>query len=132
VGPADAGPYALLLAVGVHVPAPLATAAAILVAVNVTAAVPLTPSNVGTFQAACIGVLAAAGVGSSLGLSYGLLLQAAELATALALALPAAAAEITTGERRYRRHGGDRGAAPGVPPLGQGVVVDGVTMSVLL
>ncbi|WP_028057871.1 lysylphosphatidylglycerol synthase domain-containing protein [Candidatus Solirubrobacter pratensis] len=86
--------YALLRALDVHVPAPLATAAAILVAVNVTAAVPLTPSNIGIFQAACIGVLAVAGVGSGLGLSYGLLLQAAELATAIVLGLPAVAAEL--------------------------------------
>jgi uncharacterized membrane protein YbhN (UPF0104 family) len=90
--------FALLLALNVHVPMPLATAAAILVAVNVTAAVPLTPSNIGVFQAACIGVLAAAGVSSGLGLSYGLLLQAAELATAIALGLPAVALEL--GPRR--------------------------------
>jgi uncharacterized membrane protein YbhN (UPF0104 family) len=67
------------------------TAAAILVAVNVTAAVPVTPSNIGVFQAACIGVLGAAGVSAGLGLSYRLLLQAAELA--IALGLPAAVAE---------------------------------------
>lgn len=86
--------YALLRALHVDVPAPLATAAAILVAVNITAAVPITPSNIGVFQAACIGVLGAAGVSSGLGLSYGLLLQAAELATAIALGLPAVAAEL--------------------------------------
>jgi uncharacterized membrane protein YbhN (UPF0104 family) len=90
--------YTLLRALDVHVPAPLATAAGILLAVNVTAAVPVTPSNVGIFQAACIGVLAAAGVSSGLGLSYGLLLQAAELATAIALGVPALAAEL--GSRR--------------------------------
>jgi uncharacterized membrane protein YbhN (UPF0104 family) len=82
------------LALHLHVPAPLATAAAILVAVNVTAAVPVTPSNVGIFQAACIGVLAAVGVGSAHGLSYGLLLQAAEIVTAIVLGLPALAAEF--------------------------------------
>jgi phosphatidylinositol alpha-mannosyltransferase len=92
--------YALLLALNVQVPAPIATAAAILVAVNITAAVPVTPSNVGIFQAACIGVLAAAGVGSGLGLSYGLLLQAAELATAIALGLPAVIAELGYARRK--------------------------------
>jgi phosphatidylinositol alpha-mannosyltransferase len=92
--------YVLLLALNLHVPYPLATAAAILVAVNITAAVPITPSNVGIFQAACIAVLAAVGVSSGRGLSYGLLLQAAELATAVALGLPAIAAEL--GGRRGR------------------------------
>ena len=62
-------------ALHLRVDAPLATAAAILVAVNVTAAVPVTPSNIGVFPAACIGVLAGAGVASGLGLWYGLLLQ---------------------------------------------------------
>jgi phosphatidylinositol alpha-mannosyltransferase len=95
--------YSLLRALNVGVSAPLATAAAILVAVNITAAVPVTPSNVGIFQAACIGVLAAAGVSSSLGLSYGLLLQAAELATAIALGLPAAAAELGYARRHARQ-----------------------------
>jgi uncharacterized membrane protein YbhN (UPF0104 family) len=86
--------YALLRALDINVAAPLATAAAVLVAVNVTAAVPLTPSNVGIFQAACIGVLASVGVPSGQGLAYGLLLQGIELLTALALGLPAAAAEL--------------------------------------
>jgi uncharacterized membrane protein YbhN (UPF0104 family) len=91
--------YALLLALGLRVAAPLATAAAILVAVNVTAAVPVTPSNVGIFQAACIGVLAAVGVGADQGLAYGLLLQAAEIATAIALGVPASAAELVVHRR---------------------------------
>lgn len=98
--------YTLLRALDVQVPAPLATAAAILVAVNITAAVPLTPSNVGIFQAACIGVLAAVGVSSGLGLSYGLLLQAAEVATAVALGLPAIAAELGHARRHARRAAG--------------------------
>jgi phosphatidylinositol alpha-mannosyltransferase len=86
--------YALLRALHIHVLSPLATAAAILVAVNVTAAVPVTPSNLGVFQAACIAVLAGAGVASGVGMSYGLLLQGAELVTALALGLPAAGGEL--------------------------------------
>jgi phosphatidylinositol alpha-mannosyltransferase len=86
--------YVLLFALHLHVAAPLATAAAILIAVNVTAAVPLTPSNLGIFQAACVGILAGAGIGSGPGLAYGLLLQATEIVTALALGLPAAAVEF--------------------------------------
>ena len=69
--------------------ATLVTAAAILLAVNVTAVVPATPSNVGVFQAACLVVLAAYGVGAGQALAYGIILQAIELLTALALGVPA-------------------------------------------
>jgi uncharacterized membrane protein YbhN (UPF0104 family) len=54
--------YAVLQALGLARAVGLAGAAAILVAVNVTAVVPVTPSNVGLFQAACVAVLAAFGV----------------------------------------------------------------------
>jgi uncharacterized membrane protein YbhN (UPF0104 family) len=85
--------YALLFAVHLHVHAPLAVAAALLLAVNVTAAVPITPSNVGVFQAACLAILAAQGVGAGRGLAYGVLLQATEVVTAVALGVPAVLAE---------------------------------------
>ena len=49
---------------------------------------PLTPSNVGVFQAACIAVLAPFGVLASRGLASGLILQAVEVITALALGIP--------------------------------------------
>ena len=45
----------------------LAAAAAILLAVNLSAILPATPSNVGVFQAACLVVLAAYGVGAGHG-----------------------------------------------------------------
>jgi phosphatidylinositol alpha-mannosyltransferase len=61
--------------------------------VNVTAVLPATPSNVGVFQAACLVVLAAYGVGAGSGLAYGIILQAVELITALALGIPALLAE---------------------------------------
>jgi phosphatidylinositol alpha-mannosyltransferase len=64
-------------------------AAAILLAVNLSAVLPATPSNVGVFQAACLVVLAAYGVGAGLGLAYGIILQAVEVVTALALGVPA-------------------------------------------
>ena len=83
--------YALILAL--RLPVGLDVAAALLVAVNVTAIVPVTPSNVGIFQATCIAVLSAYGVPAAQGLAYGLILQAAELATAIALGLPAVLAE---------------------------------------
>jgi phosphatidyl-myo-inositol alpha-mannosyltransferase len=55
--------------------------------------VPVTPSNVGIFQAACVLVLAAWGIGSDTALAFGILLQAIEVAVALALGLPALAGE---------------------------------------
>jgi phosphatidyl-myo-inositol alpha-mannosyltransferase len=68
----------------------LGAAAAVLFAVNVTAALPLTPSNVGLFQAACVAVLTSGyGVPAGDALAYGIVLQAVELATAFALGAPA-------------------------------------------
>jgi phosphatidyl-myo-inositol alpha-mannosyltransferase len=81
--------YAILLALGLQAHAGLAAAAAILLAVNLSAVLPPTPSNVGLFQAACLVVLAAYGVGAGPGLAYGIILQAVEILTALALGVPA-------------------------------------------
>jgi phosphatidyl-myo-inositol alpha-mannosyltransferase len=85
--------YLVLHALDLQGTAGLAGAAAILVAVNVTAVVPVTPSNVGVFQAACVAVLASFGVSGGRALAYGVLLQAVEVLTALGLGLPALAAE---------------------------------------
>jgi phosphatidylinositol alpha-mannosyltransferase len=79
--------YMVVLALGLHTG--IVSAAAILLAVNVSAILPATPSNVGVFQAACLVVLAAYGVGSGPGLAYGIILQAVEVLTALALGVPA-------------------------------------------
>jgi phosphatidyl-myo-inositol alpha-mannosyltransferase len=81
--------YAVLLALHLQGHTDLVTAAAILLAVNLSAVLPATPSNVGVFQAACIVVLAAYGVNAGTGLAYGLLLQAVEVVTALLLGIPA-------------------------------------------
>ncbi len=81
--------YMVILALGLESKATPVTAAAILLAVNVSAVLPATPSNVGVFQAACVVVLAAYGVGAGQGLAYGIILQAVELLTALALGVPA-------------------------------------------
>jgi phosphatidyl-myo-inositol alpha-mannosyltransferase len=83
--------YMVILALGLqhHGHATPVTAAAILLAVNVTAVLPATPSNVGVFQAACLVVLSAYGVGAGQALAYGIILQAVELLTALALGVPA-------------------------------------------
>jgi phosphatidylinositol alpha-mannosyltransferase len=81
--------YAVLLALGLQSQAGLVAAAAILLAINLSAVLPATPSNVGVFQAACLVVLAAYGVGAGAALAYGILLQAVEVLTALALGVPA-------------------------------------------
>jgi phosphatidylinositol alpha-mannosyltransferase len=79
----------LLVALGLDETAGLGAAAAVLFAVNVTAVLPATPSNVGIFQAACVAVLAAYGVGYADALAYGIILQAVEIATAIVMGAPA-------------------------------------------
>ena len=88
--------YMVVLALGLQSQATLVSAAAVLLAVNVSAILPATPSNVGVFQAACLVVLAAYGVGAGPGLAYGIILQAVEVVTALAMGIPALLAENLT------------------------------------
>lgn len=101
--------YSVVLALGLQSQATLTTAAAILLAVNVSAIIPATPSNVGVFQAACLVVLAAYGVGAGPGLAYGIILQAVEVLTALALGVPALLGEGLTWQdiRPKKDAGGD-------------------------
>jgi phosphatidyl-myo-inositol alpha-mannosyltransferase len=88
--------YLLLVALGLDDSAGIGAAAAVLFAVNVTAALPATPSNLGVFQAACVAVLSVYGVGKTDGLAYGIILQAVEIATALAMGMPALVREGMT------------------------------------
>ncbi len=81
--------YVLLVALGLDGHAGIGAAAAVLFAVNVTAALPATPSNLGVFQAACVAVLSAYGVSKTNAFAYGVILQAVEIATALAMGMPA-------------------------------------------
>jgi phosphatidylinositol alpha-mannosyltransferase len=82
--------YILLVALGLESKADLGAAAAILFAVNVTAVLPVTPSNIGVFQAACMAVLVGAyGVAPAQALGYGIILQAVEVATAVIMGGPA-------------------------------------------
>jgi phosphatidylinositol alpha-mannosyltransferase len=75
----------------------LGAAAAVLFAVNVTAVLPLTPSNLGVFQAACVTVLGAGySVGYADALGYGIVLQVVEVGTALILGIPAMLGEGVT------------------------------------
>jgi phosphatidylinositol alpha-mannosyltransferase len=85
-----ASAYAVILALGLGSQVGVTAAAAALLAVNVTAVVPVTPANVGVFQVAVAAVLTA-GYGLSAGsaLAYGIVLQAVEVVTAVALGMPA-------------------------------------------
>ncbi len=106
--------YMVVLALGLHTG--IVAAAAILLAINVSAILPATPSNVGVFQAACLVVLAAYGIGSGPGLAYGIILQAVEVLTALALGVPALLGEnlswqdIRGGERAVEEASAGDGA----------------------
>jgi phosphatidyl-myo-inositol alpha-mannosyltransferase len=89
--------WALLYALGLDGKAGIGAAAAVLFAVNVTAVVPATPSNIGVFQLAVISVLHTGfGIGTADALAYGVILQAVEIATAVALGLPALVREGLT------------------------------------
>jgi phosphatidylinositol alpha-mannosyltransferase len=89
--------WALLAALGLSDQAGIGAAAAVLFAVNVTAVVPATPSNIGVFQLAVISVLHTGfGVSTADGLAYGVILQAVEIATAVTLGLPALVREGLT------------------------------------
>jgi phosphatidylinositol alpha-mannosyltransferase len=82
--------WLLLVALGLDSRAGIGAAAAVLLAVNVTAVLPATPSNLGVFQAACVAVLTGAfGISAADALGYGIVLQAVEMATALLMGAPA-------------------------------------------
>ena len=88
-------------------------AAAVLFAVNVTAVVPATPSNIGVFQLAVISVLTTGyGVGAADALAYGVILQAVEIATAVALG---AAGPGPRGHELVRRPPAGAERRPGSP-----------------
>jgi len=89
--------WALLYALGLNDRAGIGAAAAVLFAVNVTAVVPVTPSNIGVFQFAVYSVLHSGfGINAVDALAYGVILQAVEIATAVALGLPALVREGLT------------------------------------
>ncbi len=89
--------YVLLVALGLESRAGMGAAAAVLFAVNVTAVLPVTPSNLGVFQAACVAVLSGAyGIAAADALGYGIILQAVEIATAVVMGAPALVKEGTS------------------------------------
>ena len=113
--------YVLLVALGLDEQAGIGAAAAVLFAVNVTAVLPATPSNVGVFQAACVAVLAAYGVGYADALAYGIILQSVEIATAVVMGAPALVKEgLSWREVRLRAmHSSPVELAP-LPSFGRG------------
>jgi phosphatidyl-myo-inositol alpha-mannosyltransferase len=86
--------WSLLAALGLAGRVDLAGAAAVLFAVNLTALLPVTPANVGVFQAAVVAVLVGAyDVSAAAALAYGIVLQAVEVAAAFIMGTPALANE---------------------------------------
>jgi phosphatidylinositol alpha-mannosyltransferase len=82
--------YVLLMALGLDDRAGFAAAAGVLFAVNVTAVLPAAPSNIGVFQAACVAVLHGAfHISVADAIAYGIVLQAVEITTAVAMGIPA-------------------------------------------
>jgi phosphatidyl-myo-inositol alpha-mannosyltransferase len=96
--------WALFAALGLDHKVAIGAAAACLFAVNVTAVVPATPSNIGIFQLAIISVLTKGfGIPAADALAYGVILQAVEIATAVALGVPALVREgVTWSDMRIR------------------------------
>jgi phosphatidylinositol alpha-mannosyltransferase len=96
--------WALFAALGLDHQVSVGAAAAVLFAVNVTAVVPATPSNIGIFQLAVISVLNKGfGVSAADALAYGVILQAVEIATAVGLGVPALVREgVTWSDMRLR------------------------------
>ena len=91
-------------ALGVAQHVTLAASAAVLLGVNLAAAAPLTPSNIGVFQVAVYLVLTTGyGVGASTAVAYGVVLQAVEIGTAVLLGVPALLREgLTWGDLRIQ------------------------------
>ncbi len=82
--------FVLFRALGVDSHAGFGAAAAVLFAVNITAVLPITPANIGVFQAACVVVLHAGWhVGIPAAVAYGVILQAVEVSTAILMGAPA-------------------------------------------
>ncbi|MDQ2621830.1 MAG: lysylphosphatidylglycerol synthase domain-containing protein [Actinomycetota bacterium] len=89
--------WALMFALGLDHKAGFAASAAVLFAVNFTALVPVTPSNIGVFQLAVVAVLHKGwGISTDVAFAYGVILQAVEMATAAALGVPALVREGLT------------------------------------
>ena len=88
--------YVLLVALGLDERAGIGAAAAVLFAVNVTAGAARHAVQPRRLPGRLRGVLSAYGVGKTDALAYGIILQAVEIATALAMGMPALVREGMT------------------------------------
>jgi phosphatidylinositol alpha-mannosyltransferase len=115
--------YVLLIALGLDTHAGIAAAAAVLFAVNVTAVLPATPSNLGIFQSAVWVVLHGAyHVSTPDALAYGIILQAVEITTAIVMGGPALLKEgLSWRDVRMRAVHAAPVKLPARPPLQAGV-----------
>jgi phosphatidylinositol alpha-mannosyltransferase len=115
--------YVLLIALGLDNQAGITAAAAVLFAVNVTAVLPATPSNLGIFQSACWVVLHGAyHVSTPDALAYGIILQAVEITTAIVMGGPALLKEgLSWRDVRMRAVHAAPVKLPARPPLQAGV-----------
>jgi phosphatidylinositol alpha-mannosyltransferase len=115
--------YVLLVAFGLDDRAGIGAAAAVLFAVNVSAVLPATPSNLGVFQAACVFVLHKGyGVSVEDALGYGIILQAVEIATAFVMGGPALIKEgVSWRDVRLRAMHATPVKLPPLPRRGDGV-----------
>jgi phosphatidyl-myo-inositol alpha-mannosyltransferase len=111
--------WALFAALGLDHQVAIGAAAACLFAVNVTAVVPATPSNIGIFQLAVISVLTKGfGIPAADALAYGVVLQAVEIATAVALGVPALVREgVSWSDMRLRALSAAPVRLPERPPV---------------
>ena len=116
--------WLLLMALGLDGRVGLAGAAGVLFAVNVTAAVPATPANIGVFQAACVAVLTGAyHVSTADAIAYGIVLQAVEIATAVLMGMPALVKEgLSWKEVRLRTMHASPVKLPALPEHQRGVL----------
>jgi len=96
--------YALFAAIGLDATVGMGAAAVVLFAVNVSAVVPATPSNIGIFQLAIVTVLTTGfHVQAGTALAYGVVLQAIEILTAVIMGVPALGyAGVTWSDMRRR------------------------------
>ncbi|MGH3767885.1 MAG: lysylphosphatidylglycerol synthase transmembrane domain-containing protein [Pseudonocardiaceae bacterium] len=96
--------YALFAAIGLDATVGMGAAAVVLFAVNVSAVVPATPSNIGIFQLAIVTVLTTGfHVHPSTAFAYGVVLQAIEILTAVIMGVPALGYEGVTWSDMRRR-----------------------------
>jgi uncharacterized membrane protein YbhN (UPF0104 family) len=96
--------YALFAAIGLDATVGMGAAAVVLFAVNVSAVVPATPSNIGIFQLAIVTVLTTGfHVPAITAFAYGVVLQAIEILTAVIMGVPALGYEGVTWSDMRRR-----------------------------